>query len=50
MERRKHREWAAWRSAVYGGERWCLALVGRGKVTTATDNAGPADDTRGNAI
>lgn len=36
--------------AVYGGEWWCLALVGRGKVTAATDNAGPVDDTQGNAI
>lgn len=53
-KRRKHQEWLQGgveeRGAVYGSERQCLARVGRGKVTAATDNAGPADDTPGNVI
>lgn len=37
-------------ATVYDGGQQCLTRVGQGKVTTATDNAGPTDDTPGNAI
>ncbi|EZA49960.1 hypothetical protein X777_11448, partial [Ooceraea biroi] len=35
-------------AGVYGAGWQCLAWVDRWRVTTATDNAGPADDTPGN--